>query len=89
MADCEHRIGGPTNGGSVNIDGKTMPVAASGNTPLCKVRAEDGDLNNVAYPVCDLPTLSGQECPIAKFRRGELTIDQTNAALTALYAAMR
>lgn len=85
MAHCEYRLGNPTWG--VKVEGVgSMGVAVSTDNPICRVKAEGGDVWN---PVCDLPTEAGTSCPIAAFRRNEITLSETNRRLETIFIARK
>lgn len=86
MANCEYRMSNSSTGIKIPGTEVSMSVAVSGGKPICRIKIEEGD---VAYPICELPEAGGNDCPIAQFQEGKLTIEQTNQALVDIFQARR
>jgi hypothetical protein len=93
MPNCEYRIS--KNQASENffmnirhrvtddpIDERPQGVIVSGTEDdLCQVELDM--MNNM--PICDLPEMAGEDCPIAKWKRGEIDMVAANLILKQLF----
>lgn len=88
METCEYRGRGGTT--LKFTDAKiTVGVANSDRRPTCEVKIERAIANvsvlELADPVCELTEISGADCPIAQFKRGEVDLEAANKQLKILF----
>ena len=83
MAACEFRYGSSITTKS-SKEGN-MSVAVSGDRPICFVKVIEDPID----PVCELPALTTETCPIARYKQGSISFNNCNQELNEIFAARK
>lgn len=83
MANCEYRRGSVTDAKVAGVG--NMGVAISGDRPICMIKVDEDPID----PACELPGVSTVDCPIAQYRKGNVTLVEANKQLTNIFDARK